>query len=56
MGLLSMAVSYRAGKKKGRRLAERASIDIDDSAFDTCDHCGYMRIQHDDRGRCPRYE
>jgi hypothetical protein len=24
--------------------------------LDECKNCGYLRAQHDDHGRCPRYD
>lgn len=58
MGLIGAFIAYRHGRNKERRRAERQQREFEDSigeAFDVCDHCGHMRMQHDDAGRCPNY-
>jgi len=55
MGLFSFFLGYRSGRRRGR--TERDEIDdFDVDPFEICDNCGYERVQHDDAGRCPRYD
>jgi len=58
MGLLSTFLAYRSGTKRGRRDAQRRYEDeaIPEVLLEVCDNCGYVRMQHDDSGRCPRYD
>jgi len=58
MGLFSTFVAYRAGVKRARResLSRAESDEIPEELLDVCDNCGYRRMQHDDTGRCPRYD
>ena len=56
MGLFSSYLSYRTGVKRGKKAANQASSNGDRSGDDRCRNCGHRRVQHDDHGRCPRYE
>lgn len=51
MGILGLFLAYRAGR---RRAARRFDLD-QEYMQETCDNCGFERVQHDDQGRCPTY-
>lgn len=54
MGLLGAWLAYRAGTRRGRRdVADEIELD---ELLEECKNCGYLRAQHDDHGRCPRYD
>jgi hypothetical protein len=55
MGLLKLAIAYRAGKRRARRAAARDLEQLLDEANEVCVNCGYTRAQHDDAGSCPSY-
>jgi hypothetical protein len=55
MGLFSFFLGYRAGRKRAQN--DRDEFDeFDVDPFEICDNCRHERVQHDDSGRCPRYD
>lgn len=54
MGFLTTYLAFRAGQR--RRQACRDDDLPESTMTQTCANCGYQRVQHDDEGRCPRYE
>jgi hypothetical protein len=56
MGLFTSFLAYRAGKKGSSRDCEEEFAELLAVAEERCDNCGHRRMQHDDRGRCPRYD
>ena len=56
MGLLTSFLAYRAGRRYSLRDREDETTAMLVVAEERCDNCGHRRMQHDDRGRCPRYD
>ena len=56
MGLFTTYLAYRSEKKRSQRRHDDEMTQLIESAEEICDNCGYRRVQHDDVGRCPRYD
>lgn len=57
MGIFATYAVYKAGQRKGRRQVDTSAEQLLEELSETCDHCGFMRMQHSQDGRatCPTY-